>query len=312
MIDMENKNDVAVIEEMKKFIQNGKEITWTAAIRDDDGVLHANDHKNRPCYGEMRNYGKDSTRPNDYHPDDLPRPIRRGIREAVAVYTPTHHVTQDQADYLKYVFGPDSPYRAGFDPENTELIPHPTVEGRHSGVIIKSGNFKPTVLVHLLIRLRDFYLYSYGNEIVHIKVMRKFEEVYPGRPKSFYDYLGMFFHFSGHVITPYNWSNSGYSYSWNTDPKRFMIGSTVDLDEGRVWSDPTDYNRPWLPEIFNPLAENIDVSPTEVPMGVRSSAAAGMDTPIRKILNDANLPNQGQIWDTNLVKVCEALDRAIS
>jgi hypothetical protein len=85
-----------------------------------------------------------------------------------------------------------------------------------------------------------------------------------------------------------------------------MIGSPFDLDDGKVWSDPCDYNRPWLPELFNPLVEGLDTTSSQSSPKIMNSQAAGIKSWPARLKEKAGISNvSGHLRDEHMLEICK-------
>jgi len=255
-----------VVTDLKNFmfsngLGGGYNYHFTMVMKDPDtGVYSFHDRPKQPCIGgNLRKYGKshpdDCTRPSDSCPSDLDN----------------HWGNRRSNDGPKWRFPDGIPsgvgYHTGFDSKNTEYVKlcysakSPWVRGFGCadavdllyrgdsivGVVIKTGDFDPTVLIHLQKHLQ-------GN---HISVFEKavakgFTEeealvltAYTAVEGIYYDEMKHVFDPSRPVFTPAD----SYQFDGRSSIKRMINQEPLDLTGG-LWSDRYDYHRPHLALVF--------------------------------------------------------------
>lgn len=240
MLDLSIKGHKMAYDNMCDWVLNkATGIGWNAALRKDE-LIETVPHNSRPCYGELRRYGPESTRPQDYQPGDLPSPIKKcDERMAVAIRLP--FVKDDpRRPLIDLFFSTDSPWRAGFDFDQLEWIT--TSTGNTKGFVMNSGDFKPTVFVNALINLRNYFIF--GTQAAPTAIVQKANQ-YGMSFKTAY-LMSQYINLGGYLT---HMAHS-YVFHFGSSPRAFLKGETQDLDNGKTWGQLVDYNRPDMQMVF--------------------------------------------------------------
>lgn len=250
------------------FRKHQSSTTWAAVVADPEtGKLNFVKRPYRPCFGEMRRYGRTSTRPKDAKPSDLTQPIDKGPRLAIGItigdgFSPFKGGPDKAAqaemwnETLEFLFSEKSPWIQGINPEYIRFVREDGDEnGAYIGVVLTDTNIDPTVWVSLCMFLRNLagsqgqlqmikYIAETLNcSILEALLLRVYGGVYyyhnPWDSKSTGKWL-------------YSNGNFGWHYflSPHLDLCRFATGDSRDLSNGRTMLQEEDYNRPELPDIF--------------------------------------------------------------
>lgn len=225
------------VSELHKFNLDGRPgfIRWACFI---DGKIKK--MNSRPCYGEMRSYGRGSTRPQDSKPYDLPSPMPiGGKRGPLALSLYDHSVPND---FIRWAFDPEnSPWRRGIakDVEFTE-----NARGQIVGVVYPTPDVDPTVMLSLFINGRSFP-YTQLASIKRLSPELSDPEAY---------FLSFFFtpvvNLAKELQGCSTYHLRGYSLSGDVDLRAWFTGETIDLSNNRTWLEGEDYNRPNLADVF--------------------------------------------------------------
>lgn len=263
-------------EQMHKFNlgQNGG-ISWSAALRNPE-TEELTFHKmtDRPCYGEMRMYGKDSTRPYDDKPSDLTKPFRKdsGIREACGVYfTYIPYMTAQQRtsvpEIVKFLFSEESPWRRGL-PEQ-EHIEFTLSKGDEYpiGVVFRDTEYDPTVAVSLFIMMRSISNFTPS--------FQEYRKRFPDLSLSEVMFLALYCPIYNNKLP----GSFGYSYTMppKIDLRRWKHGTVQELSEGKTWRDGYDYNRPDMAKLFQPESRDMNLPTTLWTWKIMGGVPAGAD-----------------------------------
>lgn len=209
-------------------------ITWGGVVKNEEGELIPLIYKQRPCYGEMRRYA-DGTRPDDPHPDDLPRPIPFGERMAFVVRL--FDMGEDHEEIIKLMFSKTGPWRRGLGGD-VEFVRNG--HNKLVGVRMVDTDVDPTVLANLLVTHRNI-----SNNPAPITLAES-------RAAGLTDMQALFARIF--CIHPSGWYNGSYATHYYLNPrldlKRWAQGDTLDLSNERTWREQEDYNRPELANVF--------------------------------------------------------------
>lgn len=256
MLNLDKKEEAEIIEKMHEFNRAHTGISWSAAVRKDDAVEYI-PMANRPCYGEMRAYGASSTRPNDYKPGDLPRPIPAGTREAVSIYIgPVSKDAKVHNRFIRFVLSADSPWRKGIGYAGLQLT-HDGDESHHiRGLVMYETDVDPTVMVSLFMFLRSARCDHYSNK--RDARADSWAELIDAHGKSELAALiavnWMTIHLEQKTFQPS--FSLGYFLAQKLDTNLFKAGEARNLSNGRTWRDGEDYNRPEIQDLFaNPALD---------------------------------------------------------
>lgn len=223
-------------------------ISWGVVIQDGDAfALHT--RVNQPCYGEMRKYGKGSTRPEDYKPGDLHDPFPAGT--PIAIGAPFYQYdsltayrkeqyAEDRERLFDYVFSAPSPWR-----HITGKAERLISSSRTAGCVITDTNVDPTAMVQFFMTVKNV-LRNAAPQFAGLVEM--------GVPEL--DALltavtvstgGMY----GQPVTAQLKSTDSYTLSTALDIRRFANGDIdTSLSNSKTFRDGEDYNRPKLHHVF--------------------------------------------------------------
>lgn len=261
MLDLNDEKEVEIINKMHAFNKKNGGISWSYGHRNKDNVVVFVPMINRPCYGEMRAYGASSTRPKDYHPGDLPRPIPAGPgREAISVaFKKVSLDIETHNAMIEYMFSSESPWKRGIGYDGLSLTKDD--KGRIKGVVMWDTAVDPTVMVALFMAIR-----SLGGTDGRADSWVWFQEDF-GLSK-FQALVATFYfpilRFRLPMYTPIKIDrdvfkngvkftsqfNNGYFLPNSPDFKKMLSGQSLDLSNGKTWQEGEDYNRPSLAEVF--------------------------------------------------------------
>lgn len=247
MLDLLKKEEADILEQMHALNRGASGISWSAAVRKDD-KLQFIAMNNRPCYGEMRAYGKDSTRPQDHKPGDLPRPIPPGIREAVGCYFgSTSPSAENHNRLIRYVLSDKSPWRRGLDQRGIHLTWDGDETHHIKGVVLTETEVDPTVMVSLFMVLRSARYSNWGDSVAN-----RFCTFVDEHKMSEAAALAACFWVNISLTSKTFVPSFGFSYflANKLDPKKFATGEPLSLSNGRTWRDGEDYNRPEIQDLF--------------------------------------------------------------
>ena len=252
MLDLNNPEEAVYVEKMHDFNKKpGHHISFSYVVRDPDkGTLTFVELPNRPCYGELRAYGKESTRPGDYKPGDLPRPMNvagKGIREAVSVYLGRTSMDKDNHNkFIEHVWSDRSPWKRGIgDHEFTY-----DNDGFIVGSVMWGTDVDPTVMVSMFMFLRKCRVNSYAA-VAPADLWLKLQEDLGCDENT--------------AIILTNWTSiqkvgdelkfiPHFQYAYylpvRLDIKGFLNGESRDVSDNITWRDGGDYNRPALQDVF--------------------------------------------------------------
>lgn len=131
-----------------------KRIDYFLVMRDKSGVLSYHDRINQPCWGELRKYRSthyhDCTKLEDARPEDLFSPFPDGTPEAIGI---PFSCIGALTPLKQYLFSNESPWRKGFGSSSDIIL-------TWTGIILKNTDIDPTVLVNLLINIRNMKQYN--------------------------------------------------------------------------------------------------------------------------------------------------------
>lgn len=272
MLNRENPEELALIEKMHEFnLRPNHRISWCAVIRDEKtDKTKFLDYTNRPCYGEMRRY-RDGTRPKDPHPSDLPRPIPKGIREAVGVYFGRLSARKENHNALiDYAVSERSPWRRGLDMKGVEFTYDK--DGFICGMVMTETEVDPTPMVALFMFLRS-QRNQYGGTFADR--FAEFREKY-GVSEAVALLMCQYTYWNGSAKRTILAFNGGYYLSHKLSAIRFFTGRGHDLSNGRTWRDQEDYNRPEIQDYFMDTSEA--AKPLINVIGAATGVTATMNT----------------------------------
>lgn len=239
MLNKEVEAEAAVIAKMHDFNLNSvmTYVSWSYAIRNKKGEVEFVEMRSRPCYGEMRRYGKTSTRPSDPKPSDLPKPIKVGIREAVSVFIPsTHQNINIHNDFVEFMFSKESPYRKGIGFDGLEFTK--SSDGRIVGIVMYETEVDPTTMVALFMFMRSSspYVAEWDRLVKEgkSKIVALISTIYARKNGD--TFISQF--------------TGGYYLTQFLDVNKFVNGEVNSLSNGRTWRDEEDYNRPEIQDLF--------------------------------------------------------------
>lgn len=240
MFDPKNDAHVKAYDEIikKSLVHTGA--SWGAVLEMPDGSIKGRSWNNRPCYGEMRRYGPESTQPEVEKPSDLPTPIPECTRLAWStnIYTMSED-TEEHNELIEYLFDPErSPWRRGL----TNPILYKDKQGAYRAVGMTDTRFDPTVLVNLLIVIRNRS--SSGGSSFFLPRSGMAEGL--SWEKAFLKFLFCF----KNSYAAHRWADTSYYLQGPFDPRRILEGDAHDFNNGQTWYDGVDYNRPMIQDIF--------------------------------------------------------------
>jgi hypothetical protein len=229
--------------------------SWGAVIRREDGTLFKTVRKNRPCWGELRRY-EDGTRPQDFHPTDIPNVIDKGQREALAISLLMYKLeTQEDDEAVKeFIFSTEGPWRRGM---GKDVTLHRGADGRYAAVSMTDTEIDPTVLLSALVGLRVY---------LGARALGGFAKAAEGkspREKAQEFLVRAFISVGGarrvaegkNAYDGISFANLSYCLTSDLSFERFATGDSLDLSNGRTFRDQEDYNRPDLALVFGGEAD---------------------------------------------------------
>lgn len=205
--------------------------TFAIVVRTEDGEEEIHERVSRPCFGEMRNYlEKSKNRPDDRFPGDLKNNFPDGTPIGVALCA---HNQNEMKDYLFTELNPFLGRNKEFL-ENLEVITNK--DGKSIGAIISSGDIPPTPLVATFMISRSFHYQHH--------TLKRLREL--GVKDKFAVPLAMV---SGYATPDAKSVAMDYStptFHTYSNLERVIDRNPIDLDNGMLWSDRCDYNRPYI------------------------------------------------------------------
>ena len=149
-----HKNGKNLEEQLREFARHASANCHATILEKADGSPQLIKKMYRPCYGESRAYGANSTRPEDDKPSDLPSPLPAGLRR-IAYAAGIQRVSADKDKHNEFVTwlykGEDSFFRNVGKYLEFEY----SSDGAISGVIALDTSYDPTPLLSSLIYLRS-------------------------------------------------------------------------------------------------------------------------------------------------------------
>lgn len=264
-----------VVSDLKRFMVNTDCLNkyyghhFTMVMKDENSNYTFHDRPNQPCIGgNLRKYGashgEECTRPKDSCPGDLKntmsntdikygtrdkkgQPIWRfpdGIPSGVGYYT---GFSKEQTEYVRLCYSEKSPWLKGFgSPEAVEFLYLPNNPDAIAGVIIKTGDFDPTVLIHLQKHLQNNYMIVFKNAL-----SKGFDSLEALVLTAFTTGINKFYDLKTHKRENRDvFIETGfYSFDPHSNIKRMINREPLDLTGG-LWSSRYDYNRPDLALVF--------------------------------------------------------------
>lgn len=229
-IDLEK--EAHIVEELYEFCKKSSPTvrnSYAIVVRNKEGELEIHTRHQRPCYGEMRNYKeKSKNRPEDRFPSDLINNFPDGTPVAVAL---VFSKTNEEVEKIRgFCFSESNPW-LGKNKEFYENLVWFYQDDRQVGVLINSGDLPPTYLVASFMLQRhfsklnhDMYLYFKDNGVDEktSRIISMITNVY-----------NTTINMHGSSVLS---SGSNLFKILNQTPK--------DLDNGMLWSERCDYNRP--------------------------------------------------------------------
>lgn len=250
------------------FRKHQSSTTWAAVVANPEtGKLKFVKRPYRPCFGEMRRYGRTSTRPNDAKPSDLTQPIDKGPRLAIGVsfgdgfslfLGGPDKDTQVKMwnNTLEFLFSEKSPWFQGINPEYIRFVREDGDEnGPYIGAVLTDTNIDPTVWVSLCMFIRNLagslgQLQMVGHiaetlncSLLEALLLRVYGGIYYYHNPWVKESTGKWLYSNGN----FGWH---YFLSQHLDLCRFATGDSRDLSNGRTMLQEEDYNRPELPFLF--------------------------------------------------------------
>lgn len=236
-IDFE-KNPEA-FEKIEEFLQKYKGIgghTYLIIVRNESDEIEYHPRIQRPCYGEMRNYKeKSKNRPQDKFPGDLKNNFPEGTPIGVAISF--HKSPGLRNDFLKHLFSEYNPW-LGRNKEFTDNLVIFEENNQVYGVLIGTGDIPPTGIVASCMFQRTFYSSNFKlyEHLLSVGVEQKLALSFSMPAMLSTGGVAMN---GGSVITPYS------------SMEKFVDRNPVDLDDGMLWSERCDYNRPEIMFAFS-------------------------------------------------------------
>lgn len=223
------------IEKLKKWLLKAPGgNTFAMVMRKENGHEHVHPRTQRPCYGELRAYGDKSTnRKDDKQPGDLRNNFPEGIPVGVAVKYFLNNA--ESIDFAKLYWGPHNPYIGKYHKHVSLVLDD---NGNMLGYIIKRGDIPPTPLVLSIMSFRGM------NKYKMFEALQKAPFNFDERKALISTICSTYFEGLKQVSFPY-----GY-FSSRSNIERIFKHDQNDLDQGYLWSDRGDYNRPNLSELF--------------------------------------------------------------
>lgn len=97
-----HKNGKNLEEQLREFARHASANCHATIIEKDDGSPQLIKKMYRPCYGESRAYGANSTRPEDVKPSDLPSPLPAGLRR-IAYAAGIQYVSANKEKHNEFI-----------------------------------------------------------------------------------------------------------------------------------------------------------------------------------------------------------------
>ena len=148
-----HKNGKNLEDQLRAFAR-GASANCHATIIEKDGAPQLLKKMYRPCYGESRAYGVNSTRPQDDKPGDLPSPLPHSLPR-LAYAAGLNRVSGDKEKHNEFITwlykGEDSFFRNVGKFLDFEL----SKDGFITGVVALDTRFDPTPLITSLIYIRS-------------------------------------------------------------------------------------------------------------------------------------------------------------
>lgn len=227
-----------IVEELTSFCENsgGLRNTYAIVVRNSEGNLEIHPRRSRPCYGEMRNYKeKSKNRPGDRFPGDLLNNFPDGTPCAVA-FPFSKSNPKNQSDMIEKLFSDYNPWLGKNSEFVNNIIFLKNKKNRNVGVIVNTGDISPTYLVATFMKTR-----SIGSN--QCKVYDDLKEL-GVEDKSAYLLSLISYNYNGIMLL------QGPIISQQTNVFKYLNQEPIDLDDGLLWSDRCDYNRPYIMYAF--------------------------------------------------------------
>lgn len=233
------------IEKLKSFLTKYRTgyNTFAIVVRTEDGVEEIHERLSRPCYGEMRSYlTKSKNRPEDRFPGDLKNNFPDGTPIGVALVR-----AKDKNEVREDYFSEHNPWLG----RNEEFLTNIIKE--EEGIIITSGDIPPTPLVATFMSSRSIMGQHITKQLLKdagvpedkattLSLVSSTPSVYKESPsKNSLNFMG---------YSPTIHGHTDFNMVLEKDPK--------DLDDGLLWSDRCDYNRP---DISLHFVKDVNVNP---------------------------------------------------
>lgn len=236
-----------ILEDAKEFCRKNRGAnSYIIVIRNDEGAIELHPRAYRPCYGEMRKYkSKSLNRPKDPFPGDLENNFPDGTPVGVVL---SLHQAPNIDPLRKHLFSDGNPF-LGKNEEFVNNITYLEAEnGNLIGVFITTGDIPPTPLVASMMLQRSFYLSN----------MDLYEAlVNAGVKEHLAMHTAMSHTFNYNKVMPYM-SSALFSFY---NPERYFNKEPRDLDEGMLWSQRCDYNRPEIGYLLCNTSDQNQLSP---------------------------------------------------
>lgn len=203
---------------MKDFHRN----RFCIVMRQEDGEITFHDYISRPCYGEMRPYGKDSSRPEDRKPGDLRQEFpNKGEPIACCVaFMP------GRMNAIKDFFNTENLWKDSLKPGEFEFYEDEGV----TGVMYFYSDVDPTILVNSWLTFKRLIS---GRHEEYSKLIKSHSD-----PRAV-------------TLAMANFPNahSQYYLSNMVDLERVRKIKPHDLSGG-LWNKRTAYNRPEVSDLY--------------------------------------------------------------
>lgn len=236
-LDETDEEHAVLLQDLRQHLLNASGNSW-GVILDKPNGLERFFATSRPCFGEMRAYGKESTRPSDSKPSDLPRPLPPGVRRLAAGVCVPRMAKGQVEPYINWMLT-EGPFRAlGKDYEivsNTKSV---------TGVLFKDTDVDPTMLISFAMCMRHSaavgpLLKEGVSNITTFLLTHLFNAWFSPSPKSW----------------TLNLQNGyGYAFSPSPDLVRLMKGEFKNVSNNRSFLEGEDYNRPELIQTYHDAA----------------------------------------------------------
>lgn len=247
---LETKHDVSSFDEginrLIKFAATRTGHSYALLSKTDEGKLKVTEKSSKPCYGELRPYGKyvnpkqKNTRGKDVKPNDLPHGFPEGeiLALSVAMHQPVAKKTLESELWDVFWSKELSPWREALGSHQIVLSDDADKNPAH---LWTDANFAPTTAISSLMVARNINEYS----VDRFDILKKLA---PNSNPSFLIAATLCSSFYG------TWSfgnQTDYELSFtDASLSRFVNGKPFDLDEGLTLRERAAYNRPNIQYLF--------------------------------------------------------------